>query len=370
MKFTCYKNDLVEALQILIRSVAVKPMTPILSGVYMRADEKSLEMQANNFNTGIILKIPVNTEVGGEVVLPGKKFQDIIRNMPEETITMFGDDAATTFSMDSGGARVELLTMPASEFPKVRKPDTDRSFRIRSTALKNLIRKTVFAVSKDDDRPVFKGCSFEITENYLTLVATNTHRIAIAREFIRDSNDYRNNFVAPPDTLRSLMQYFDPNDVENYVEVNYSNRFVTFKFDNIYMTSRVIEGDFPPYDRIIPTDATTRVDVNRIEFLRTVDFVALIARDSEYNMVTFNIVPDQITISADSPDVGEASKLVEANVTGDVLEISFNVDYILDALRTMDSQRIQLCFNGRYDPILLREVDNENYSYVVTPVRA
>lgn len=369
MKFTCYKNDLVEALQVVIRSVAVKPMTPILSGIYMRADERSLELQANNFNTGIIVKIPVNTEEGGEVVLSGKKFQEFIRNMPEETITLFGNDAANIFSIESGGAHADLLTMPAVEFPKVKTPDTDNSFRVRSTALKNLIRKTVFAVSKDDDRPVFKGCSFEVFDNQLTVVATNTHRIAIAKEYIR-GNDDRTSFVVPSETLRGLMQYFDPNDVDNYVEVNYSYRFVTFKFDNIYMTSRLIEGDFPPYDRIIPTDAMTRVELNKVEFRAAVDFVALVARESEYNMVTFDIVPGHVGISADSPDVGEANKTIEADVTGDRLEISFNVDYILDALRTMDSQRVQICLNGRYDPILLREVDNENYSYVVTPVRA
>ena len=369
MKFTCYRNDVLDALQVAIRSVAIKPMTPILSGVYMRADGRYLEMQANNFSTGVIIKVPVNTEEPGEVVLTGKKFMDIVRNLPDDTITMYGNDAATTFSLDSGGAHVDLLTMPAVEFPKVKTPDTENSFRIRSTALKNLIRKTVFAVSKDDDRPVFKGCSFEVSENYLTLVATNTHRIAIAREFIRDSDNI-NSFVVPSETLRGLMQYFDPNDVENYVEVKYSDRFVTFKFDNIYMTSRVIEGEFPPYDRIIPTDATTRVEVNKIEFRETVNFISLVAKESDYNMVTFDIVPGQITISADSPDVGEASKKIEADVSGDSIEISFNVEYILDALRTMDTQRIQLCLNGRYDPILIREHENENFSYVVTPVRA
>ena len=370
MKFTCYKNDLLEALQIVIRSVAVKPMTPILSGIYMKADNRSLELQANNFSTGVIVKIPINTEIEGEAVLTGKKFLEFIRNMPDETITLFGEDAANIFSIESGGAHVDLLTMPAVEFPKVRTPDTFGNFRISSTALKSLIRKTVFAVSKDDDRPVFKGCCFEIVGNQLTLVATNTHRISIAKEFIRCDETEHGSFVVPPETLRGLIQYFDPNDVENYVEVNFSDRFVTFKFDNIYLTSRVIDGEFPPYDRIIPSDAITRVEVNKIEFRTAVDFVALVARESEYHMVTFDIVPGHMEISADSPDVGEANKTIEADVMGDSVKISFNVDYILDALRTMDTQRTQICLNGRYDPILIRERDNENYSYVVTPVRA
>lgn len=369
MRFTCYKNDLVEALQIVIRSVAVKPMTPILSGIYLKADENALEMQANNFSTSIILKIPVNTEVGGEVVLSGKKFQDFIRNMPDDTITFFGEDAANVFSMESGGARVELLTMPVMDFPKVKTPDTDRSFRVRATSLKNLIRKTVFAVAKEEEHPVFKGCCFEIVGNQLALVATNSHRIAIAKEMVRDTDDIPGSFVVPPETLRGLMQYFDPNDVENFVEINYSYRYVTFRFSNIYMTSRLIEGDFPPYDQIVPSDAMTRVELNKAEFRAAVDFVSLIAHENEYNTVNFDIQPGRINISADSPTVGEASKKMEADVMGDSLNISFNVDYILDALRAMDSQRIQLWLNGRYDPILIRELDNEKYSYVVTPIR-
>lgn len=368
MRFTCYKNDLVEALQIVIRSVAVKPMTPILSGIYLKADDRALEMQANNFSTSISLKIPVSTEVGGEVVLGGKRFQEFIRNMPEDTVTFFGQDAANVFSMESGGARVELLTMPVMDFPKVKVPDTDSSFKVRSTVLKNLIRKTVFAVAKEDEHPVFKGCCFEVDENHLSLVATNSHRIAIAKELIRES-DNRNSFVVPPDTLRGLMQYFDPNDIDNFVEINYSYRFVTFKFNNIYMTSRLIEGEFPLYDRIIPTDSTTQVELNKTEFRNAIDFVALIAHETEYNTVKFEIVPGQIKISADSPEVGEASKIIDADVMGDSLEISFNVDYISEVLRAIDSPRVQLSLNGRYDPILVRERDNLNYSYVVTPVR-
>ena len=144
MKFSCYKNDLTEALQFAIRAVAVKPMTPILAGIYLRADGSMLEIQANNFSTGIITRIPVNTESPGEVVVSGKRFQEFVRNMPDDTITF--SDVDNMLVIESGGASVELLTMQASDFPKVKTPDTDHSFKIRTTALKMMRARFLRAV--------------------------------------------------------------------------------------------------------------------------------------------------------------------------------------------------------------------------------
>ncbi len=370
MRFTCYKNDLVEALQILIHSVAVKPMTPILSGIYLNLTEDGLEMQANNFSSGTTLRIPVTAESYGEAVVSGKRFQDFIRGIPDDIITLFGEEAAPTFAIESGGAHIDLLTMPATEFPKVKRQDTFGSFRIRANTLKNLIRKTVFAVSKDNERPVFKGCCFEIKDNRINVLATNAQRIAFASDVIQNHTPERAaSFVVPPDVLRCLMQSFDPNDVENMVEVSYSDRIVNFEFDNVFMTSRLIDGEFPAYDKAFETDFSTRVEVSRLDLRGSVELIALTAREAEYNAIKFEIVPGYIKISSFSPDVGEAYKTIEADVSGDETEIAFNAEYLIDVLRVLETSRISIQLGGRYDPVLFREDKNDNYSYVTTPVR-
>ena len=287
MKFSCYKSDLTEALQFVIRAVAVKPMTPILAGIYLKAEGSMLEIQANNFSTGIVTRIPVNTEVSGETVVSGKRFQEFVRNMPDDTITISDEDSANNLAIESGGASVELLTMTASDFPKVKTPETDRSFKIRTTALRDLIRKTVFAVSKDNDRPIFTGCCFEIKGDKISLVATNAHRLALAAEQLNET--YPDSaFVVPADTLRGLMLRIDPKDVENYVTINYSTRYLTFTFDNVFVNARLIEGQFPPYDRVIPASSTTNVKVDTAEFRAAVDFVSLMSKETEYNTVKFD----------------------------------------------------------------------------------
>ncbi len=369
MKFSCYKNDLTEALQFAIRAVAVKPQTPILSGIYLHAEGSMLEIQANNFFTGIITRIPVNVEISGEVVVSGKRFQEFVRNMPDDTITFSDEYTNNTLTIESGGASVELLTMAAGDFPKVKTPETDNSFKIRTTVLRDLIRKTVFAVSKDETRPVFTGGAFELKGNKISLVATNTHRLALAVEELHE-NYSDCNFVVPAETLRGIMLRIDPKDVENYITVNYSTRYLTFTFDNVFVNSRLIEGQFPPYDRVIPSSSTTRVNVSTADFKNAVEFVSLMSKETEYNTVKFVFSGDGIEISSNSPEVGGAVKNVEAQVEGDDLEISFNVDYIADVLRVIDSPRVHIALNDRYSPAAFTEPENENYIYVATPVRA
>lgn len=368
MKFSCYKNDLTEALQFVIRAVALKPMTPILAGIYLKAEGSMLELQANNFSTGIVTRIPVNTETPGETVVSGKRFQEFVRNMPDDTITFSDEDSNNSLAIESGGASVELLTMAAGDFPKVRTPEIDKSFKISTTALRNLIRKTVFAVSKDNDRPIFTGCCFEIKGDKISLVATNAHRLALATEQLSDSYDDFS-FVVPADTLRGIMLRIDPKDIENYVKINYSTRYLTFTFDNVFVNSRLIEGMFPPYDKVIPSSSTTNVIVDSGEFKNAVEFVSLMSKETEYNTVKFFISDGGIEISSNSPEVGGAIKNVEAQIEGDDLEISFNANYIIDVMRVIDAKQVAIALNDKFSPAAFTEPNNDSYIYIATPVR-
>ena len=369
MKFSCYKNDLIEALQFVIRAVAVKPMTPVLAGIYLRAEGSMLELQANNFSIGVITRIPVNTEVAGETVVPGKKFQDFVRNLPDDTITFSDEESNNSLRIESGGASVELLTMAANEFPKVKTPETDNSFKIRTTVLRNLIRKTIFAVAKDDTRPIFTGGCFEVRGDTISLVATNTHRLALAKDkVIESSGDC--NFVVPAETLRGVMLRIDPADVENYITIKYSARNLTFTFDNVFVAARLIEGQFPSYEKVIPASSQTHVNLDTSDFKNAVEFVALMSRETEYNTVKFSFSNGAVEISSNSPEFGGAGQAIEAQIDGEDVDISFNVDYIADALKVIESHEVIIALNDRYSPAAFTEPGNDNYIYIATPVRA
>ena len=370
MKLSCYRNDLNEALQFVTRAVTAKPMTPVLAGVYMKAEGQTLELQANNFSTGIITRIPVDIEIPGEVVVTGKKFQEFVRNITDDTIVLSDEtDNNCLRLVSSNNTSVELLTMGVSDFPKVKTPDTDRSFKINSIMLRNLIRKTIFAVSKDESRPVFTGCAFEIFGEKISLVSTNTHRLAWAADVLEE-NYADCSFVVPVDTLRGLVARIDPTDTSGFVEINYSPRYLTFTFDNVFVTSRLIEGTFPPYNRVIPSSSTTHAAVKTDEFRQAVEFVALMSKENEYNTIKLVFADGNIEVSSNSPEVGGAVKNVDAQIEGEPLEISFNAAYINDALRIIDTEQLNIDLNDRYSPAKFTEPENDNYVYVATPVRA
>ena len=368
MKFTCSKNDLIDALQVVSRAVANKTQMPILSGIFMSAEGSTLEMQANNFSLGIITKIPINTEEPGTVTVTGKYLLEIIRKLSGDTVTISFAAGENVVNINSESASFNLLAMSSEDFPKVKSPETYSSFKIKSATLKNLIRKTAFACATDEVRPIFTGCYFEISGHSVSLVATNTHRLAIMREQVPEEVGNLN-FVVPAATLRDLARMLDSSDNENFVTIDCAMKYIAFTFDNIYMTSRLIEGQFPPYDRVIPHSSATVATVNVSEMLAAVDRVALISKETEYNTIRFIFTNNGVNISSNSPEVGKAEEQIPAQLEGPELDISFNVLYIYEILKALDSETCKIALNKSLEPADIRETGNDNYIYVVTPVR-
>lgn len=368
MKFTCAKNELKDALQVVNRAVAVKPQTPILAGIFISAEGSTLEMQANNFSLGIITKIPVNTEEPGTVVVVGKYFQEIVAKLPGETVTINYVENESVVKIQSGTSTYELLAMKGEDFPKVKSHEVVTSFKIRSAALKKLIRRTVFAcASEDANRPIFTGCLFEIVKNSITLAATNTHRIAIQKDTISDEVE-EINFIVPSATLRDLARMIDSTS-ENFVTVDFSGKYIAFTFDNIFMTSRLIEGQFPPYSKVVPASCDMHVKVKVADMLAAVERVGLISKETEYNTIRFIFTQEGLNISSNSLEVGKAEEHVDATLEGEDIDISFNVKYISEVLHVIESEFCRIGLNKPLYPIDVREDDNDDYIYVVTPVR-
>ena len=367
MKITCSKNDLIEACQALSKAIANKAPTPIISGIYMKAEGSTLELQANNFEIGVIAKIPVNTEIPGEIVVTGKYLQEIIKKLSGEVVSI-SEEENHTITIQSETASFKLLCMSAEDFPKVKSPEIYASFKMKKKVLKNLIRKTAYACASDDARPIFTGCYLDITGNDVTMAATNTHRIAVIKETVDESID-NISLVIPSKSLWEVSRLIDSSNESTDVFIECSRKNVSFTFDNIYFTSRLIDGQFPPYDKVIPKTSTTVATVNVAEMLDAVDRVALISKENEYKTIRFMFSQGSINISSDSPDVGKAEENISAVVEGPDLDISFNVIYIIDILRAADTDEVVIKLNQHLSPVDIREKDNDNFIYIVTPVR-
>ena len=375
MKFACYTKDLLDDLKNVAKCAAVKPQTPILSAVKITADDehKRLILEATDFNVAAQAIIPANIEVGGTVCINARYLLEVISKLEDEVVTFTLEGNA--LRVDCGGSKFNLLTFDAKDFltPKFAE---EPELNVRVAVLKDMISKTIFAVQKDDDRPVFKGVNFQAKRadsGYLfQAYATNTHRIACYLGGgipTHDSNVDGFSVVIPPDFLRMINAAVG-NNPDNFIRIIPEAQKVTFKFDNVRYCTRIIEGEFPPVDRILYDDNHTGTATFYTKELKAaLEQAKLVAKNAEYNSVTLQLSDNRIEITADSNDCGNFSKGIEANCDAD-LKIAFNVDYLLEYLGAAACTKIRMKYGDKVTPVELTDADNpDEYTYITTPVR-
>ena len=378
MNISLAKNDLISALQIVSKGLSTKPQTPILSGIYMTAKEGQLELQTTNYELGFILTIPAEIHNTGTAVLPGKYLTEFARKLPAEEISIDTDSSDGLAVIQSGTARFTLRTMEISDFPVLHRMDGTLHFTIKDRTLARLVKKSAFACLREeqrDRRPIFTGCQLEVEGKEVTFAATNVHRLAVKSEQLEeDAGQIR--VIIPAKFLEEVTRTIS-SEVPADIHVTCSYNQVSMSSGSIYMTARLIEGTFPDYRRVIPREENirTKVTLDAASFASAVDRASLIARTDQYNIVKLSFAQGLMRISSNSPEIGEAEETIPAEVTGDDVTIAFNASYLMDALKSLDSDTCILSLQGSNEqgvnlsPMTIREEADPNYIYVVTPVR-
>ena len=378
MNITLAKSDLISALQIVSKGLSTKPQTPILSGVYMTAKEGQLELQSTNYELGFIVTIPAEINMVGTAVLPGKYLTEFARKLPAEEVSIDTGSSDGLAVIRSGSARFTLRTMEVSDFPVLQRMEGTLQFTIKDRTLARLVKKSTFACLREeqrDRRPIFTGCQLEVEGKEVTFAATNVHRLAVKSELLEeDAGQIR--IIIPAKFLEEVTRTIT-GDVPTDIHVTCSYNQISMSADGIYMTSRLIEGAFPDYRRVIPQEENirTRVILDAETFASAVERASLIARTDQYNIVKLAFEEGLMRISSNSPEIGEAEETIAAEVTGDDVTIAFNASYLMDAVKSLDSDTFILSLQGanaqgmNLSPITIREEADPNYIYVVTPVR-
>ena len=378
MNISLAKNDLISALQIVSKGLSTKPQTPILSGIYMTAKEGQLELQTTNYELGFILTIPAEIHNTGTAVLPGKYLTEFARKLPAEEVSIDTDSDDGLAVIQSGAARFTLRTMEISDFPVLHRMDGTLHFTIKDRTLARLVKKSAFACLREeqrDRRPIFTGCQLEVEGKDVTFAATNVHRLAVKSEQLEeDAGQIR--VIIPAKFLEEVTRTIS-SEVPADIHVTCSYNQVSMSSGSIYMTARLIEGTFPDYRRVIPREENirTKVTLDAASFASAVDRASLIARTDQYNIVKLSFAQGLMRISSNSPEIGEAEETIPAEVTGDDVTIAFNASYLMDALKSLDSDTCILSLQGSNEqgvnlsPMTIREEADPNYIYVVTPVR-
>jgi len=369
MNITCAKNELLAALRFVSRAIATKPQTPLLSAIYLRAEGDTVELQGNNNELGFTYKIKADIETPGHIALTGRYFQEIVTKLPGEEVHITYDHAEKMVRITSGSADFHLLSMDANAYPTVKQFEGNLQFNINDNVLRDLIRKTIFACSNDLNRPLFTGCSVQVDHTQLVLAATNTHRLAV-NTFVLSEDAGTILMIVPARMLQELRQALT-SEIPINVCVTCSYNSISFSFENIFMTSRLLEGKFPDFARVIPAEFATKAHLDTALFRAAVDRISLISRSSEYNIIklAFDAEAGNVLITSTNQEVGGAEERVPCQIEGPSLTIAFNALYISDALKNFDSDNMIFCMNQPLTSARLIEEGREEFIYVVTPVR-
>lgn len=373
MRCICAQSDLKEALIAASKALPKgKPQVPITAGIYFVTRRTYLEMHGTDFSTGVIAKIPAEIEIEGETVINGKNITEVIGKLSDSMVTISTEEDNNVATIKSDAATFTLYTMEGVEdFPQVNLPDAEFSFYIKTTTLKRLIARSAFAVSNDDSRPVFTGCSINVNGENIIFAATNTHRLVEIKSLIEDTIEGEHKIIVPAATLNNVLSILNSAKDEHGVKVEVSDRQISFTIGTLIVTGRLIDGNFPDYERVIPKNCQTFVNLEVKDLLAAINRVAVIAKQTEYNSVKLNFNNEGLEISAEAYGTGKVVEHLNAVIEGPNLEISFNLDYIQQYLRAANNNDIlRVSLTDNLTPADFRLADEGDLIYVVTPVRA
>ncbi|MDU1939350.1 MAG: DNA polymerase III subunit beta [Veillonella sp.] len=367
MHITFPKANLQKAINVLQKVSQNKTSSNLPGAIYMTTKNGQVELQGNDFELGIRLTIDGDIKEPGTLVVGSRYFQELIRKLPGDTIELYKPEDGNSLTITSGSSEFNLVTLHPDDFSLVEQIHDQDYVNIDSFAMKELIDLTNYAAATDEDRPVFTGALLEIKENEVTMVATDTHRMAVKKITIDEPATTPMRAIIPTKTLAEVSRLL-PTDNPAMINIIWNRTQIVFNFESIYIISRLIEGTYPEYEKVIPSQFDSSAVIDRREFAGAVDRVSLLAKDISYNVIRYDWAESNVTLSTQNTEIGMAKEDVAVEFKGTPFTISFNGRYISDILRHSTGDNIHL-FLKQNGPVVIRQDNNPNYTYVVTPVR-
>lgn len=378
MNFTINRSAFISQLNNVLRAISSKTTIPILTGLKMVVNEDNIVLTGSNSDITIESVINANDadndltiEATGAIVLPARFFSDIVKKLPDKKVTI---EVTSGFQADitSGSAKFQINGQDAENFPHLPEIETNKSVTLPNDILKEVIRQTVIAVSKQESRPILAGVHMTLKDGVLTAVATDSHRLAqrkVVLENIDNSIDF--DVIIPGKSMEELSGMIS--DVHEDVQMQVTENQVLFIFGNTHFYSRLLEGNYPETSQLIPQTADTTVELEAGTFLSSIERASLLSHESRNDVVKLSLKPSEslVRISGDSPDIGTVEeKVVTSALDGNDLEISFNPNYMKDALRSFGQATVKISFTSPLRPFtLVPTEDQENFVHLITPVR-
>ncbi|WP_321283377.1 DNA polymerase III subunit beta [uncultured Vibrio sp.] len=365
MKFTIERSHLIKPLQQVSGALGGRPTLPILGNLLLKVEENVLSMTATDLEVELVSKVTLEGDFeAGSITVPSRKFLDICRGLPDDAIITFvleGDRV----QVRSGRSRFSLATLPANDFPNIEDWQSEVEVSLIQADLRTLIDKTQFSMANQDVRYYLNGMLFEIDGTILRSVATDGHRMAVSQTEL-GADFAQKQIIVPRKGVQELVKLMDAPEQPVVLQIGNSN--VRAEVNNFIFTSKLVDGRFPDYRRVLPQN-TNKTLIASCDELRQAFSRAAILSNEKFRGVRVNLADTEMRITANNPEQEEAEEMLDVSFEGEPIEIGFNVSYVLDVLNTLRCENVRVSMSDANASALIENADDDSAMYVVMPIR-
>lgn len=370
MKLTIKKQILNEKLNIVSKALSNKTIVPVLSGIKFDLKKEGLFLTTSNddiaIETFIDKKYIDNIIDDGSIIIPGKYFLEIIRKLDEDSITLETDGLKIIISTERG--EYTLNGMNSNEFPNIKFDLVEKPILLQSQILKTIINQTVFAVSTQESRPVLTGINLQISEDVLECVATDSYRLAKKIVYLDSKQKNDINIVIPGRNLIELTKIIE--DDEKNVELHIFSNNILFKTNDMLFQSRLLNDRYPDISKLIPTEFEVTIKVGLNELFNTIDRVSLLTSEKDKNLVKMELNENTLTLSSTSAEIGKMQETMTIAKDKNInMNIAYSSKYMLEALRTLKCETVDIRLNSEIKPIIVKNSEDDNLIQLVLPIK-
>lgn len=363
MKIRCLKSDIVKGVSIVSKAVPTKTTMPILECILIDATTNIIKLTANDMELGIETIIEGEIDKKGMVAIDARIFSDIVRKLPDNEIVIESDDNHQTL-IKCEKAKFNIAAKSGEDFAYLPYIEKEEPIVVSQFTLKEVIRQTIFSISDNDSNKLMTGELFEINENILKVVSLDGHRISIRKIELKNSYAPKK-VVVPGKTLVEVSKILS-GEVESEVSIYFTNNHIVFEFDNTVVVSRLIEGEYFKIDQMLSSDYETKVKINKKELLSCIDRATLLVKEGEKKPIIINIGDDVMELKIKS-QLGTMDEEIYITKEGKDLLIGFNPKFLIDALRVIEDEEVDLYFMNAKAPCFIKD-EKESYIYLILPV--
>jgi DNA polymerase-3 subunit beta len=361
MKMEVTKDILLGGIQKVQNVISSKSTLPILSNILIDAQQKELKLTATDLDIGISCVVPVDIQEPGLITIPAKRFGDIIKELPDDKVSI-NTKKNNLVIIETQSCQFKIMGLPYEDFPKLPEFKEGGVIKLEQATLKEMLSLTSFAVSLDETRYILNGILFKINQNSLTLIATDGKRLAVIERKLTQNTDKELQLIIPLKTIHELNRNLQE---DGELSMLLGNNQVLFDLGTTVIISRLIEGEFPDYQQVIPPVAENKIHVQREQLLLSVKRAALLSTP-DYQAVKLEVFKNKLVVSKSTPDIGESREEIGIEYQGREIAIGFNPNYLIDVLKNLKEDKIEFELTDTEKPGVLRI---GGYIYIVLPMR-